>query len=455
MPTFRPRPHRPVLTCRLTVVLIITAVFSAVTLLNLDLELQRPSLFIRKSRSQVPFEEKNSLASLNASVAAAALLSSPESATTAGSWSFPPAAAPAISSLTSAAREAAASLSASSTPTTETAALSPASSSSSLAAAYQFLDNGNSVSCWMTNVPDNDGWGSQWHRVLASIVIAATMNFNFAYTPMTKLEHLENPFDREKMHDMEVFAGLSSLRFITDIPSDIPRYDIIDVHQAICTEPALYTVKSANKFLDDYPHWWVEQRELLRKIYFSTPKPDLSKLFFANRTNVVAFQRRFNKLWDNRCSFHPNEYFIGVMETVRAKHPNSAFHVLSQSNMMQPFPNKECNNYKELSDEQFEDFEVFGNTSVHLDFSVQMALHMMVMSDVLITSQSSFSYAAAVHSIGHVYAIQFWHTALSDWHSCSYSYDKTIASCFQSSGFDIQVNNALLMFALLSSIAFF
>jgi len=272
---------------------------------------------------------------------------------------------------------------------------------------------------------------------------------------MTKLEHLENPFDREKMHEMEVFAGLSSLRSISDVAAEIPRLNISDLQQAVCNGPALYAVKNPKAVLDNHPDWWVDQRDLLRKIYFSTPKPDLSKLFSANRTNVVAFQRRFNKLWDTRCSFHPNEYFIGVMETVRAKYPNSAFHVLSQSNMMQPFPNKECNNYKELSDEQFEDFEVFKDTSVDLDFSVQMASHMMVMSDVLITSQSSFSYAAAVHSIGHVYAIQFWHTALSDWHSCSYSYDQTIASCFQSSGFDIQVNNALLMFALLSSIAFF
>ena len=147
----------------------------------------------------------------------------------------------------------------------------------------------------------------------------------------------------------------------------------------------------------------------------------------------MVFQRRYNKLWDDRCSILPNEYYTSVMRTVRHRYPNAAFHVLSQSNMTQPFPNRKHQNCKEdLSDEQFEDFERFGNTSVHLDLSVQATVHMMMMADVLITSISSFSYAAAVHTVdlGQVYAIQFWHASLNGWHSCTYSYDdQAVATC--------------------------
>ena len=375
-------------------VFLITATI-VVALMFLNYEMHTSGHVFRQSLSKVQFEKQNNLASI----------------ATENPSSFHASLAAAASS--------------SSIP-------SVAASSPSAAAPPRLLDNGKS--CWMTNdVSGNDGWGSQWQHISAAIVIAAKMGFDFAYTPMTKLEHLDNPNDREKMHEMEVFAGFSSFRSIRDIAVGIPSHTISDAHQAVCNGPVLYRVEDPKVVLDRNPNWWVETRSLLRQMYFSTPKPDLSNLFPANRTNVVAFQRRFNKLWDTRCTFHPNEYFIQVMAIVRTKHPNAMFHVLSQSNMTQPFPNTKLpivsTDCKVLSDEQFEDFEAFGKTSVHLDLSVQMTVHMMVMADVLITSQSSFSYAASLHSAGEVYAIQFWHAALRDWISCSYSFEGATATC--------------------------
>ena len=384
----------------------------------------------RQSLSKVQFEKQNNLASIatenpssfHASLAAAASSSSIPSV----------AASSPLPSNSPEAYHPASSVSAPSPSTTAAASSLLSSSSPSAAAPPRLLDNGKS--CWMTNdVSGNDGWGSQWQHISAAIVIAAKMGFDFAYTPMTKLEHLDNASDREKISEMEVFAGFSSFRSIRDVAVGIPSHTISDAHQAVCNGPVLYRVKDPKVVLDRNPNWWVETRSLLRQMYFSTPKPDLSNLFPANRTNVVAFQRRFNKLWDNRCSIHPNEYFIQVMAIVRTKHPNAMFHVLSQSNMTQPFPNTKLpivsTDCKVLSDEQFEDFEAFGKTSVHLDLSVQMTVHMMVMADVLITSQSSFSYAAAIHSAGEVYAIQFWHAALHNWISCSYSFEGATATC--------------------------
>jgi hypothetical protein len=149
---------------------------------------------------------------------------------------------------------------------------------------------------------------------------------------------------------------------------------------------------------------------------------------------VVIYQRRQNK-FDTRCSFLPNEYFIQVMAMIRDKHPNALFHILSQAGMKQPFPDrpisiseKKCD---ELSDEQFEDFEAFGNTMLHLDQPLPKALHMMITADVLLTSQSSFSYSAAVQSIGQVYSTKFWHTDLNGWISCSWNWlgNRNTASC--------------------------
>jgi hypothetical protein len=420
--TLTRRPGFPMLPFRFKFFLITATIFVALIFLNH--EMHKSSHVLRKSLNKVQFDKQNNW-SLNATEEPSSFHAS--FAAAASSSSIPSLAA--SSSLPSNAPETnhpASSVSASSPSTTAAASSLLSSSSPSAAAPPRLLDNGKS--CWMTNdVSGNDGWGSQWQHIAAAIVIAAKMGFDFAYTPMTKLEHLVDVYDREKILEMEVFAGFSSFRSIREVAVGIPSHTISDPHQAVCDGPVLYRVKNPKNVLDGNPDWWVEKRGLLRQIYFSTPKPDLSNVFPANRTNVVAFQRRFNKLWDSRCTFHPNEYFIQVMAIVRTKHSNATFHVVSQSNMTQPLPNnQDCN---ALSHEQFEDFEVFGKTSVHLDLSVQMAVHMMVMADVLITSQSSFSYAASVHSAGEVYAIQFWHAALRDWISCSYSFEGATATC--------------------------
>ena len=92
---------------------------------------------------------------------------------------------------------------------------------------------------------------------------------------------------------------------------------------------------------------------------------------------------------------------------------------------------------------------MFGNASVHLEFSVQMAVHMMVMSDVLITSQSSLSYAAAVHSSGcngNVHAIEFCtHVTGSAVHIPD-SFVWNAAMCSQFKGFSLLSMINLLSF---------
>ncbi len=281
--------------------------------------------------------------------------------------------------------------------------------------------NEGSKHCWMTNTIGHDGWGSQWQGIVSSIVVAAKYGFNFAYSGMTQLEHLQNSTDSKTLQSLEEFAGLTRLRPIADLPIDIPRFTISDPQEATCDSPVVYTVNISRKVLDQNPDWYVEFRPLLRQIFFSTPKMDLSKVFVANRTNVVVHQRRFNPVVDSRCfTFLPNEYYIQIMMMIRNKHPDAFFHVLSQAGMMQPLSDRptselDCSN---LSQEQFEDFENFGNTVVHLDYPLSTTIQMMIMSDILLASQSSFSYSAAVHSVGQVYSAKFWHSDLSGWTSC-------------------------------------
>jgi hypothetical protein len=279
----------------------------------------------------------------------------------------------------------------------------------------------SSKQCWMTNVVGNDGWGSQWQGIISSIVVAAKFGFNFAYSSMNQLEHMNNITDSQSIRSMETFAGLKSLRPIEDLPEDMPRQSISHPREASCNSPVVYTVNSTKSVLDGNPDWFIQFRPLLRQIFFSTPKIDLSKVFVGNRTNVVIHQRRFNR-FDSRCTFLPNEYYIEIMTIIRNKHPDAVFHVLSQAGASQPFSDRPISelNCQDISNEQFEDFHKFGNTCLYLDLPLSQTIQMMIMSDILITSQSSFSYAAAVHSVGQVYSAKFWHSDLRGWKSCQW-----------------------------------
>ena len=56
-----------------------------------------------------------------------------------------------------------------------------------------------------------------------------------------------------------------------------------------------------------------------------------------------------------------------------------------------------------LCEEQFEDFKGIPNLTMLLDLPLTDAFHVMVSADILVDSMSSFSYAAAVLTLGQVY----------------------------------------------------
>jgi hypothetical protein len=126
------------------------------------------------------------------------------------------------------------------------------------AAPKPLLLNDDTFPCFMTNEVGIDGWGSQWHGILSSIVIAAKLRYNFAYSNVLQLEHLNgNAIEKNKdsLREMETYAGLTGLRQIHDVPPTLPRHSITDPYQASCTSPAVYILKKSKTFLDAHPDW--------------------------------------------------------------------------------------------------------------------------------------------------------------------------------------------------------
>lgn len=266
------------------------------------------------------------------------------------------------------------------------------------------LNNAN-MSCYTSNGGHgDDGFGSQFHYLLAAIAIAHHAGVNFAWVPFYVLAHNAN------VTEMEEFAGAAhAFRHREAMGSFASHADLQPSLDAIrnfknrpdCSRgnaPFMWYINAPKLVLDAHPGLWVAARDILRSVYFSTPKPDVSKYFTGGPgvKRVVLFQRRFIRAFDNRETFLPNEYYISIVKRLQIIHNRAHFYLLSLSNMKQPCA-------KGLCDEQFDDFIDIPNLTLLLDLPLTHSFHVMVSADILVDSQSSLSYAAAVLSLGEVY----------------------------------------------------
>jgi hypothetical protein len=306
-----------------------------------------------------------------------------------------------------------------------------------------FLLYNESFPCWMTNngVGQTDGFGSQYLKIFAAVAIAGAFKMNFAITLSAEFEHNyeNNPDFSSELHR---FAGLANAFHSTaNLPVIISIRKILQHPMKDWMSSALmlnkecqntniqtiYVIESPLVFLDKNPELWNYGRIILRRAYFSTPKPMLT--FLAKDVpNVVVFQRRRNRV-DTRCTCLPNDYFLAVMKQVRVKWPNAQYHIISQENATtvscrtfsdctggSPYGDLE---YPQHVVQGFEDFRGMPATHVLLDLPIQEAFHAIVSADVVIDSPSSFSFAAALLSYGQVWHHTFWHTAPPDtWIHC-------------------------------------
>jgi hypothetical protein len=298
-------------------------------------------------------------------------------------------------------------ITASPSPTNATAASTASTTTSSPPSTAAFLLNNPNVSCFTSNGGHGtDGFGSQLQYVLAGIAIAHHAGINFAWVPFYELDHKAN------VSQMEEFAGAAYAFRHRDTLGNFayhadhqPTLETIQnfKHRPECSSgnaPYMWYINAPKLVLDDNPGLWVTSRDVMRRAYLSTPKPNVTKYFIggAGVKHVVMFQRRYIKAFDTRShGFLPNEYYLTMMQRLRVAHSSAHFYLLSMSNMSQP-----CGK-DELCDEQFEDFDGIANLTMLLDLPPMDAFHVMVSADILVDSMSSFSYAAAVLTLGEVY----------------------------------------------------
>lgn len=243
-----------------------------------------------------------------------------------------------------------------------------------------------------------DGVGSQIQR-RASIWAYCKLNgVKYVHTPFFPLEH---NYDKDNVFEekWENFFNLGDREL-----------QLSDVN-----ESELDYVENMHDFFnkENTPDLYDKVRDEFRKKYFMTEKPKLvfdenfiNIAVHVRRGDIVGRKHRFKKRGTS------DEYFISLMEKLNqetTKKPYK-FYVFSQ--------NKTAKRGFRMK-KQGDIFEKYRNLDLNVELMIDgcpfFDFHHLLMSDVLITSKSSFPYVAGLFSVNRVIYNKFWHEPKSYW----------------------------------------
>lgn len=234
----------------------------------------------------------------------------------------------------------------------------------------------------VTNPSNGDGFGAQFLFIIGSFFYAELHQMKYVYTPFISMEHNYNndPHFLKKKERLINFLGNIEVnqppraRVLRNAVECFFSADVVAKFSKSSTLQTIRTLFRANK----------------------------DRSFSSNdeRLNIVLHIRRSNP-HDNRIdgTDTPDDFFLAIIEKLRGvyavQHP--LFHIQSQGAL-----------------ENFKKF-IAPDIVLHLNESIEDAFISMVYADVLVTSRSTFSYAAALLSEGTVYYIPFVCVKLPKW----------------------------------------
>ena len=317
--------------------------------------------------------------------------------------------------------------------------------------------------CEITNMPQGDGFGSQFQQILGTLAFAQASGRRFCLSPIQAMEH---NYDRRPTFLKKVHELMS----LEDIVPTIPLRSNI----SIPTMPEFFlplTVRNIYGRLENqsiHPNLYLNAR-------ISLGDQTFLPLFHAIRHRILCKVRRspqpqlhavvhLRRPGPNREHPNPNRYpsidaICGAMREVLAKYPNITFHVHSETSRLPINPsttdgqqvvqdkhvrqsNTSSRHHQQIND--LHDPEAFSAThecstaeahasnleedvrimlggddriKLHLNEPLSKVYTDMLAADVLIMSPSSLSYTAALLSKGDIWApATFWHLPQPHWH---------------------------------------
>ena len=181
---------------------------------------------------------------------------------------------------------------------------------------------------------------------------------------------------------MSNFIGIPILPNHNDIKIDIKEKFSNLVHNS--NRPSRFYTKEAI--------------DILKKYYYSTPKPDICNI------DIAIHIRRGDVGKGNR--FTPNSYYNKIIKFLNSKYPEYKITIFSEGKLK---------NFSNISG---------NNINFKLNTDIRETFHSLVSAKVLVTAKSSFSYSAAILNSNEIYYINFWHKPLDHWRKINKFIDK-------------------------------
>lgn len=232
---------------------------------------------------------------------------------------------------------------------------------------------------FITNIPTNDGFGSQFQNIISYILIADVHGYQFIYTPLTTVEH---NYDNNA-------EFIEQLEFLMNIKNHFPIVGSHQINIFIDNPKKNYIDRNIKKYAN------TKSLQKIKNIFWENKNKNH---FNNNNINVTVHVRRPNSC-DNRIkgTNTPDQYYFTVINKIREIYPDAIFHIYSQGSI-----------------ENFLNY-CADDTILHINESIVNTFIGLVASDVLVMSASSFSYVAALLHDGIVFYHPFWHAPLNNW----------------------------------------
>jgi hypothetical protein len=238
---------------------------------------------------------------------------------------------------------------------------------------------------YYTNHIRDDGFGAIFQNLIFDIVFLESRGGKFVYSEIPAIDHNYSG-DPDFTVALEKYMGIKE------------AYPPQGVNAQII--PFLYSYPIVEQNIDS-----MFNSAAFHKVRAAFYKDKVSQ-FDSTYMNVAVHVRRFNTR-DCRIagSDTPDSYYLDVINKIRGKYVGT-----------QPKPLK-FHIYSQGIPTSFREY-VADDVVLHLNESIQDTFTGFVFADILVTSQSSFSYVAALLSCGIIYYQKFWHPPLNHWIKC-------------------------------------
>jgi hypothetical protein len=239
-----------------------------------------------------------------------------------------------------------------------------------------------------TSIKSNDGFGSQYQRIIQTYIFCKIHNLTFAYDPLEMVEH-------NYSNDNDYTDKLEWLMNLKNNIVNLKKNTTVEyLHYGSIVQP--FFENNIDECCKS------EHMNFIKKCFWENK----DKSFFNNnKLNVAIHIRRENYIDKGLAGDRvttPNSYYLNVMNVIREKYKEKEilFHIYSQGDIR---------NFIDL---------VENDVMFYINYDIIKTFTGLVSAELLVISPSSLSYVAALISDGEIYYKRFWHRPRSNWIIC-------------------------------------